>query len=816
MKNQRTLKIAAIPALLSLIFIAICGMMSEVAAKTVRHTYYFEKPIIKSQKIGTHQVIFKYSQQMGVPGSPMLPVRRIALSLPIGESASIIKISYSQPRTLNKKVNLAPQQYPQPTDHHSSEIIRDEIIYSSMQPVSRPPEYVKTHFLNGYPIALACFSPVEYIPGKQKLTYYETAAVIIETRPTLAARTARQNLSSAASVLPKLLALVDNKTAMRQTFATTGVVPTYDYLIITIEDFLNQYQKLKLFYNRRGLRTRIATLEMIQGEMPGADDQEKIRNYIIREYQTNGIQYVLLAGDADKNSSGEMQIPIRGFYTGVESSRFYEDFNIPTDIYYAALDGNWNNNSDEKWGEPDEDDLLPELAVGRICADDSSEIENIIQKIMNYQDNPVREEAGKILMVGEHLWSDPLSYGADYLDQLIGSSEENGYVTSGMPLDLDYTLMYEKLAPWNVKQLITNLNLGFNMIHHDGHSNSQMVMKLNLSRVRESEFANLDGITHLNPVIYSHGCLAGAIDKITDEARDCIAEEMLSLANFAVAFVGNSRYGWFNEGQTEGPSLHLHREYINALYNPDFENSLTRIGAAHTMSRIMSAPFVTAPDQWEPGALRWCFYACNVLGDPALDLWTHFPNQFENIIFPDSILTGTENIIIETDESGAQVTLSAGDEINFSARCDASGRAFLQLDSVSSEIPWKLVITKHNFIPFQAAIHHKTTVPETAVPQLAASPVPGKFTLSSAFPNPFRGTTTFRYQLRQGGFIRIAVYNIRGQLVEVLKQGYSAPGVFHLHWSPARGRHSILPNGIYYIQLQAPDGVINHRCVLVH
>ncbi len=77
-------------------------------------------------------------------------------------------------------------------------------------------------------------------------------------------------------------------------------------------------------------------------------------------------------------------------------------------------------------------------------------------------------------------------------------------------------------------------------------------------------------------------------------------------------------YGWFNEGQTEGPSQHLNREYVNALYH----DSIYRIGATHAASKTQTAEWVNAPGQHEEGALRWCFYDCNVLGDPAMPLWT--------------------------------------------------------------------------------------------------------------------------------------------------------------------------------------------------
>ena len=78
-------------------------------------------------------------------------------------------------------------------------------------------------------------------------------------------------------------------------------------------------------------------------------------------------------------------------------------------------------------------------------------------------------------------------------------------------------------------------------------------MRFNKGDLTETYFSTIDGISHLNPLVYSHGCLAAAFDE-----DECIAERMILLPNFASGFVGNSRYGWFNEGQTEGPSTHLH------------------------------------------------------------------------------------------------------------------------------------------------------------------------------------------------------------------------------------------------------------------
>ena len=96
---------------------------------------------------------------------------------------------------------------------------------------------------------------------------------------------------------------------IEQVMSTTSVQNAlYDYLIITIEDFLDNYQPLVNFYNSRGIRTRMVTVEAIERDEIGMDAQEKIRNFIKNEYQTNGIQTVLMAGDADDDKTGDWHL----------------------------------------------------------------------------------------------------------------------------------------------------------------------------------------------------------------------------------------------------------------------------------------------------------------------------------------------------------------------------------------------------------------------------------------------------------------------------------------------------------------------------
>jgi hypothetical protein len=118
----------------------------------------------------------------------------------------------------------------------------------------------------------------------------------------------------------------------------------YQILIITPSQFENEFQSYIDLYLMRGLLTEIVTIEYINANMPGQDTAEKIRNYIIQEYQDSGIEQVLLAGDVE-------YVPYRGFYCYVDYGSGYEDDDIPSDLYFSALDGTWNDDGDNLWGE---------------------------------------------------------------------------------------------------------------------------------------------------------------------------------------------------------------------------------------------------------------------------------------------------------------------------------------------------------------------------------------------------------------------------------------------------------------------------------
>lgn len=603
-------------------FILFSLVITTLQGGEVRKTYYFGDYSLVQK--GEWQLLnLKNTLPAGKTGEPMLPFCAVSLILPPGEKAVAITIEKEDAFTIPGTVRLMPKQEVRPISMgNSGFFLQNEAIYKS--DISYPEQaysHLTTSYLNGVSFALSTFTPALYNPAKQSLQYFRKVTVIITTTPDPSATVALHNTSSDPAVQNRIRYASQNGEMLSQYPETKSTSGSYRILIVTPQTFVSGFQELLDYYNAKGDVARIKTTQEINTTMTGADLQEKIRNYIIQEYQTNGIEHVLLGGDVE-------YVPYRGFYCYVISGSGYEDDDIPADLYYAALDGNWNTDGDNWWGEPGEDDLLPEISVARMPFGNLSEQENMIHKSISYQNTPVTGELTTPYLVGEHLYDDPMTFGQDYLELIVDDHSDNGYFTHGIPSQENtITRLYDTLSgfggvyQWSPQVMVDEINLGHSFIHHCGHSNVDYMMRLFSWDITNANFYGVDGVTHNYPLLYSHGCLCGAFDN-----GDCIAEKMVTIDNFVSAAMVNSRYGWFDQGLTEGPSAHIHREFISALYNDTLALQLQEVGAAHMMSKIKSAPWVTIPNQFEPGAQRWCHYDCNVLGDPAMKIWTDEPS----------------------------------------------------------------------------------------------------------------------------------------------------------------------------------------------
>jgi hypothetical protein len=651
--------------------IIFCSVLN---AAVIEHSYHFQSPQARQAK-GYDTIHFAQTMLTGVTGEPTLPYRAVSLLLPPGEEAVSIEILPANLQQLDGEYTLYPAQASQPIGVASSQPLafNHQVYKRSYYPTALHGQ-LTTQFMHGYGFGFSSITPVVYNPASRSISWYSDVTVRITTAPSTRATNALAFLRDDAAARTRAEELCENSSMLQRYSAPESRDGEYDALIVCPAIFLDSFNTLAEHYALQGLAVQVITLNDCIAGQAGQDNAEKLRNYIIQEYQNNGISHVVLGGDVE-------HIPYRGFYCTVQSSSLYEDDDIPSDLYYSGLDGNWNTDGDGYWGEIGEDDLLPEVAVGRISASNMAELDNILNKVYLYENAPVLGELRDPLLVGENMYNDPLTWGGDYLDLLVGYHEDNGYTTDGIPADHDITYFYDRdMGQWSGYQLISEINNGHSFIYHAGHSSSNYNMRLNSTDITNTNFGTVNGVDHLNPLVYSHGCISGSFDN-----NDCIGEKMVYLQSFASVYIGNSRYGWFNEGQTEGPSAHLNREFCDALYT----NKTNRVGATHMESRIDTAPWVTAPGQWEDGALRWCFYDCNVLGDPLLPIWTDEPIAITVTNDPTIGITVTEyELTVTSAGSGVQglnCTLLYDGEIFGVAQTDDLGNATINLSQPFSQ-----------------------------------------------------------------------------------------------------------------------------------
>jgi PKD repeat protein len=93
--------------------------------------------------------------------------------------------------------------------------------------------------------------------------------------------------------------------------------------------------------------------------------------------------------------------------------------------------------------------------------------------------------------------------------------------------------------------------------------------------------------------------------------------------------------------------------------------------------------------------------------------------------------------------------------------------------------------------------------------------LPSAFALLQNHPNPFNPTTTIRYDVpRGGGHVMLRVYNVSGQLVRTLVNGFESAGHKNARWNATDDRGQTVSTGIYFYQLKA-EGFSETRKMLL-
>lgn len=87
---------------------------------------------------------------------------------------------------------------------------------------------------------------------------------------------------------------------------------------------------------------------------------------------------------------------------------------------------------------------------------------------------------------------------------------------------------------------------------------------------------------------------------------------------------------------------------------------------------------------------------------------------------------------------------------------------------------------------------------------------PAALVMAPAWPNPFNPVTHLAFALPEAGRVRLAAYDVRGRLADVILDGELAAGRHEVRWSAAG--HS---SGVYLVRLEAGGRTLSRKVVLL-
>jgi hypothetical protein len=451
-----------------------------------------------------------------------------------------------------------------------------------------------------------------------------------------------------------------------------GVDPKpFKYYIITNKELAPGFEKLAAWKTRKELPTKIVTTDVIYSTFDGIDRQEKIRNFIGSIHRC-GAEYVLLGGD-------DSIVPVRIVYQGGLDNPTPPQYDKPAcDLYYSDLDGTWDADGDNIYGElaSDSVDLNPDICVGRISVESSEECAAFVDKVLTYERNPAKNYVrntfiGAVAVNGAETDADSLA----------------AVFSSGWNLNR----MYESKKNLTVANFTKFFNDGFGLGFLISHGYENEIRFSSTERFSEDK---VDLLTNVGkyPVVAAANCRIGAFDAFGGNVTDCMVEKLMYRKNGGtVAFIANSRMGSQAKGATQ--------EYISDFYRSVITENQTTLGRAFSSSlagNIVNAKMTTEH--------CYAFYNLNLHGDPSMEIWTDEPktmeltiknNRTEKIGFTIGVQDG--NGIVD----GALVTIMwAGDSvIENSSHTDPSGKvSFEFVPKTDFDSVWITVIKK-NYLP---------------------------------------------------------------------------------------------------------------------
>jgi len=501
------------------------------------------------------------------------------------------------------------------------------------------------------------FIPFNYNPQKQELEVITHLKAEIEFYDI----ETKSKQVSARALSPSMYNMYESAIS---NFGSLGYTKTYredpgvKYLIITNEGAIETIAPFVEWKNQQGFKVEVKLIE------EGFNTPQHFKDYITTLYENNGLEYILMVGDAypnGGNNGGPNQVPMFWWAPSGEDPSF-------SDSWYTCMDG--------------PDDHFADIAIGRFTYDGIGDLEIQIEKTMGHYFSPDASSnwAENTLLV---------AHKEEYPNKYTLCKEEIRTFEYDLQTPI-FTQCYGGAGAGNddIIEWVNSSSGG--IFNYRGHGSDTEFWDWGsqggFSNNHVSQLTNEDRLFVLFDVCCDNM-------NIVSHTGDCLCESFMKSPVASVAINGAII-----------PSYTIpNHDYDKEMYKAVFHEGIYNIGYVTNFANV-----VVINDHGTIGRSNVRTYLW--LGDASLEPWTLQPTEMV-VEHDDKIYLGTnEYTVLVYDSRGpvenAMVCVSNADQSIYSvAYTDASGLATVVFDNpVETPGDATVTVSGHNYLPYQAVV----------------------------------------------------------------------------------------------------------------
>ncbi len=634
-------------------------------------------------KSGQHftELYFGNGYSYGDLGTPKLPAFKRLIQVPFGAEAVVNVIGYSEEIYSLKEMGINNLLYPvQPSPRKDWDLdkIPFEFNAKSYQTSgfqNKPTATVEVlGTMRGVRIARVEVAPVEYDPTNGLIKVYNDIEVEIQFKGADRALTESIYRKTYSPYFEPVYSTLANSFA-KDAFDDHPDLTKYPVKMIVIshrmfEETIAPFVEWK---TKKGFIVDLVFTDEI------GTTAQNIKNYVYAAYNAAtetdpAPTFLVFVGDVQ-------QVPASA--TGSSSQK-------ATDLYYGSVDG----------------DYFPEMYYGRLSAQNTTQLQNIIDKILYHEQyqfaDPTYLNNATLIAGADGTWNPrigqpTIKYGtANYFNSAHGFNTVWGYGVSNDPNNPNNSPGYTGCY--------TNERISVSLINYTAHCGETVWGDPSLSIGQVNSMTN----TNKYPLAIGNCCLSADFGY-----GECIGEAWIRAANKgAVTYIGSSPSSyWFEDfyfvvgafpiSGTNNGYVPTFEETTFGMYDAPFVTNYTTASGLITVGNlaVTEVHLQNYPSHSSP---LYYWQAYNVLGDPSLD---HFLTEGEeNVVGHMAIVPIGLDTYTVSALPGSYVAISKDGVLHGAALVDESGEVDVPIEPILSGGDVDIVVTRHQTIPYMVQL----------------------------------------------------------------------------------------------------------------